>query len=84
MMSAGLLSATAKTCAWYMQPENLKSGATCFAVRAQSLFDNLSIFSRGSRIRWPRRQSRATKRSAPDVKMPVTRNIPMLSTKVMR
>jgi hypothetical protein len=44
MMSAGLLSATAKTCARYMQPENLKSGATCFAARAESLFDNLGIF----------------------------------------
>jgi hypothetical protein len=84
MLSAGLLSATAKACAWNVRFQALRSDAACFAVRPEDPCNNLSIFNaaRASKDR----AVKAEQQSAPHRlrKQPGTRNISTLSIKVVR
>jgi len=84
MVSAGLLSATAKTCASKARPEIVKSDATNFAVRAEGLFNNLSIFNatRASTDRAVKAEQQSSPRRMR--KKPGTGNMSMPSTKVVR
>jgi hypothetical protein len=84
MVGAGLLSATAKACAWNVRPETLKSGAACVAVRAEDLFNNPDIFhaARASADRGVKAEQQSSPRRM--CKKPFARNIFTLSIKVMR
>jgi hypothetical protein len=81
MLSAGLLSATAKACAWNLRFEALRSDAACFAVRPEGLRNNPTLLAHLKTT--PSRPSNKALRAGCGKRLG-TRNISMLSIKVVR
>jgi hypothetical protein len=84
MVSAGLLSATAKAWAWNERSDGLKKRRSVLAVRPEGPCNNPSIFhaARASEDRAVKADQQSAPRSL--CKKPGTRNMSMLSIKVVR